>query len=437
MVLIVGASLLLFLAVLLGVQQRRGAIKTVGKDSAPSILAAAKIASGLADMDGSVVNALMLQKGESSDSIQSYDGDRKTVSDGLVTAAQNITYGDAERKPILTLTYGLGSYEEEVSQARTLRERQGLGANIAYNEAYGTLEGKLFPAAKALSDANNAVLTRTYDGVKQLSFVTGVLVGLSGLLLLAALIATQVYLSNRMRRTLNPALLAATVLTLVWLAYTISGFSAAVHHLKVAREDAFGSLEALWKARAVAYDTNTDESRFLMDRRNSAQYEKDFFDKTAQLANFPGETAKDQVYARMQQVASQGTLPPGSTGFLADELNNITFPGEKEAATDTVSKYAAYVLADKTLRDLAASGKFKEAIAFDIGKQQGQSDWAFSQFDDALGKTIKVNQDAFDQAVDQGFADLAGMEIVAFVLAVIVAVLGVIGLRPRLREYTF
>ena len=37
------------------------------------------------------------------------------------------------------------------------------------------------------------------------------------------------------------------------------------HELKVAKEDAFDSVRALWLARAVAYDANSDGSRWLLD----------------------------------------------------------------------------------------------------------------------------------------------------------------------------
>jgi hypothetical protein len=41
--------------------------------------------------------------------------------------------------------------------------------------------------------------------------------------------------------------------------------SAETAHLKVAKQDAFDSILALTQARAVSYDANADESRYLVD----------------------------------------------------------------------------------------------------------------------------------------------------------------------------
>jgi hypothetical protein len=67
----------------------------------------------------------------------------------------------------------------------------------------------------------------------------------------------------------------------------------------------------------------------------------------------------------------------------------------------------------------------------------GESNWSFSQFDSALGKTLDINQKAFDTAVAQGFGDVSGLDILAPVIAVVIVFLAFAGLRPRLREYTF
>lgn len=428
---IVLASLLLFFAVFYGARQRRNAMQTIGRDSAPSILAAQRIKASLADMDANVANQLMAGQGAKTQSIQGYDADHAAVAESLVRAAENITYGDAERKPIQTLAFGLGTYEEQVAQARLLHDRQDPNALALYRQAIQTLHGTLFPAAEALSKANNDVLSRTYGGVQVGSTLSFLLLFLTGGLLLAALVVTQGFLSQKMRRTLNPALLAATVVTAVWIAYAFLAFGAEVHHLKVAREDAFTSLQALWEARAVAYDSNTDESRWLLDRAHAAEYETAFFQKTAQLVGF----SQADMYTRMQTVASEGTLPSGTTGFLAQELANITFEGEKEAATQTVRTFGTYVGLDARIRALENAGQHSEATAFCTSMSPGESNWAFTQFDKALGKTLDINQRAFDAAVEQGFADVRGMEAVAAILAVIVAALAFVGLQARFKEY--
>jgi hypothetical protein len=59
--LIVAGAALLFAAASLGVVQARQAVQTVGRDAAPSIIAAQEIRAALADMDANAANALIVR----------------------------------------------------------------------------------------------------------------------------------------------------------------------------------------------------------------------------------------------------------------------------------------------------------------------------------------------------------------------------------------
>ena len=48
-------------------------------------------------------------------------------------------------------------------------------------------------------------------------------------------------------------------------------------------------------------------------------------------------------------------------GKLADELNNITFPGEMEAATSTLRAWGQYVAIDNKIRQLETSGAARQS----------------------------------------------------------------------------
>jgi hypothetical protein len=229
-------------------------------------------------------------------------------------------------------------------------------------------------------------------------------------LLLLLLAYIQWDLTNRVRRLLNPALLAASMLALGmgWLA--ISRLSSAAEDLRIAKEDAFTSIHALWQARAVGYSANADESKFLLEKDGS-QAEKSFFQKASKIWSERGKS------------------------YLGDELANITFPGEKRAADETLKRWQAYLRTDARIRKLQKAGRLEEATALCLGRQQGESDWAFSRFDESLGKTIEINQRAFDSSVASGFGEMAGFYWVAAVGTVAIAGLCVAGLLIRIREY--
>lgn len=414
-----------------GLLQHRNAVQTVGKDAAPSIIAAQSMKSSLADLDANVANELMVKPGRNFQSIAGYAQRRTEVGNNLVRAAENITYGEAERRPIQTLEGALGEYGSLVSRARTLHERADEpGALEAYRKAYRVLEETIFPAADALSKANSQVLDRSYARVGRASSLSTAATVTAGLCLLAILTALQIFLTVRMRRLINPCLLLATLLTFAFVLSTMHAFRAATAHLKVAKEDAFTSIEALWQARAAAYDANTDESRWLFDHAHAPQYEAAFFEKTARLLQVP----KGRSYENMLN-ATQGTLPQGMQGYLAKEWDNITFEGEREAAQQTIRTYGNYYADDKQIRALENGGGHEDAIAYCISMKPGESNWAFVQFDKALGHTIDINQTAFDRAVESGFQDLRGLDLLCPIFGIGVAVLAFFGLRPRLKEY--
>jgi len=165
----------------------------------------------------------------------------------------------------------------------------------------------------------------------------------------------------------------------------------------------------------------------------ATKHEQTFVTKVAKLADIPNaETFKRVV----SSLTSSGETKAGFNGLFADELNNITFKGEREAAIATLVAFGTYFEIDRQIRQLEQSGNHDAAIALCIGSNQGQSNWAFDRFDSALDKTLEINQQAFDRAVSQGFKDLEGFEITAPIILSAIALLTLFGLLPRTKEYS-
>ena len=344
------AALLLMLSVIAGARSHRHQIQVIGRDSAPSIVAAQHISAALADMDATVADR------DSSN----FDKRRTEAAAAIIAAAENITFGDAERIPIQKLAIGLAGYSE--AAVRNVRQAQNI------------MDNDLLPAAAALDDANRKELEAVWAQQKSASERSLSLMIVAGILLGGVLLALQVFLAQRMRRTLNPGLFAATIAAWLFVVFAAQSFNSADRDLRIAKEDAFDSIIALWQARSVAYSANGDLRRALTDPANAAVHQKAFHEKDERVRR-----------------------------YLEDELKNITFPGELEAAEATKSNYLA--------KD-------------------------FVRFDDALGRTLKINQDEFEQAIDRGFRDVANFEIIAPFATLAICVLAWIGLRPRLREYS-
>jgi hypothetical protein len=293
------------------------------------------------------------------------------------------------------------------------------------------MDRTLLPAADALDQANNRVLERTYASQSARSFAARAFVLLAGFGAILLLIAMQFFLSRRMRRLMNPLLLLATLLTFLLTLYAWHAMESERAQLKVAKEDAFTSIHALWQARALAYQAHGEESRYLLDPAHANEYEDAFSALSASLATLPTDRGRDQVLADLRR----GTHVNNFTGFLADELNNITFPGEQAAAVASLATWEAYLDVDAKIGQFARAGQSRQAVELCLGDSAGQSNWAFDRFDQALLATLVINQKMFDASVEKGLSPLRGLEIATSIAAALIAICVWLGLAPRLREY--
>ena len=418
------------------VRLHQDALRTVGQDAAPSIIAAQGIKAAIAAMDAEAGHELLTLPENGASSLANYDAERAEAAGSLVSAAENITYGDSERGPIRTLENGLSVYEDFVQRARDLHEETSTpGAESAVldaeHEAQTLVDRSLLPAADDLDRANLTQLDGAYRRESVASGAVRALLVLLGLATFVAFLATQVFLSRRTQRTFNVPLGAASLLVLALTLASLSYLSDAQLDLRTAKGDAFTSIHALWRARALAFETAGDQSRFLLEPARAAVNEAAFREHAAALAQLPPGTPSASLLA-----AEDAGLPvSGFTGYLADELDNITFPGEREAALRTLADWERYMDIDTEVRRLERSGKHKEAVELSTQTSTGGAAWALRQFDRSLEDTLAINQRVFTRSVAKGNAALSGLMIEMGIAALLVAVLAVVGLAPRIREY--
>jgi hypothetical protein len=427
-----GVSLLLLIVSIYGVNSQRQAIKTVGKDAAPSILTAQQLQDSFADMDASLANELLLKPGENSQALVAFDKNRKKIADRLVAAAKNITY-PAEEVIIQNLQFNSSAYLLKLQEARDAHKRgDTVSALNIYQSAASLMDRDIIPQAAELDRVNSQYLESTYDLQRFTNGGIALLITIVGIIQIAILVIIQIFLDRRMRRILNLPLIGATAIATIFLGYTISSFVGATSNLKIAKVDAFNSLHALRQMRSLSYRANADESRYLLDRANSPGHEKSFNNKIAKIITFPaGNISIDSIIANTKS----GKSIPEITGFFADEFNNITFEGERELAIDTFKAFNDYLAIDKQIRQLYTSGKVAEAIALCVGNEQGQSNWAFDRYKDLHTNLMELNKKEFDRNIEIGNNRLAYFEIIATTALISIAILTLLGLRPRLMEY--
>ena len=404
----------------------REAVQTLGKDTVPSIVAAEKIRFVLASAHANTMNILLLKEGEAGKASTAFRADMDQAHRELLIAAKNITYGNEEQVPITTIMTALARYEHLLGRVQA---KSGDAALTDLDSANTLMQSTILPATMALDQANFDHLTASFERHIASHTLTLLPFMVFALFTLAAMIGAQWYLKQKTRRSLNTGLFSATVIIGVTLVYAVLTLNGLEKNLTSAKRDAFDSIHALTKTRALAYEANADESLLLIQRGHpaaQAQATNSFTQRTAQImAIKPGEVAN--VLASKVKFGGQ----------LGVELANITFPGEEAAAVNTLKTWAYYMEIDQQIRQLEEAGRRDEALALTLGEKNGQSNWAFAEFDKALCKTIEINQQAFDQSIAKAFNELNWFPYILLgaVFASIVAV--VAGMKPRLDEYRF
>jgi biopolymer transport protein ExbB/TolQ len=409
------------------VREHRDALHTIAHSSAKSVVAAQQIATSLEDMDANAANAL-LNPQQKQQSIKAYQESRKAMTDAMVDAAHNITF-EPEEEQIKKLADESNDYGSRVESAFSLPTANGVALG-KYLSAADLLDKRLMGRAVELDRINRDELDKSYRSIQTISVVQRGLVWIVGLAALGLLLRVQFFLSERMHRTLNPLCLAATLLTAGLLLYTNHAISTAFEKIEVVKTDAFDSIHSLWRAKAVAYEANARESRYLLDKQGAAADESRFMELSKMMASNTDQLAIVTQPGRVSKPAA--TL----TGLLPDELRSISFPGEREAVVDAASNWLTYLKIDGQIRMLEGTGQHDKAVALCLGEEAGQSNWAFKGFIDSIEKALKINQDQFEMATEKGLEALQNFEIIAPLMGLLAALACLFGVLPRIREYS-
>src|SRR5262249_11072 len=287
----------------------------------------------LANINTTLANAVLARDDDSKPSWRTIKEESDAVSRALITASENVTYGNEEEAPIFTIQSNLPVYFRLIGQARGRMQSDRVPDAHAASDL---MQSTMMPAGLALDEANFRHLTAAYDEHRANRTVALILMLLAIGALSAFLIVVQLNLARRTRRLVNPPLLGATTLLALFGVYLIVVFTSTGEQLRAAKQDSFDSVHALWKARPAAYDANAQESLYLVERGAlQIRNEEAFFSKAAQLLSGPSP-------AEAVAQAAKGQFKD-IKGFIGVELNNITYPGEREAALELLRTFVDYI----------------------------------------------------------------------------------------------
>ncbi|MEU7140885.1 hypothetical protein ABZ942_15645 [Nocardia sp. NPDC046473] len=422
----------------------RTGFDTIGTRTAPQVAATEDLYFALADMDAQLAN-IVLAGGDPAltktrdDALAEYEKRRLQADADLQQATMVAGADESAQATIRDILDRLGRYEasaaETMLRVDLARDAAGMPSSevLASYRAATDLMGPTLESAHQLTITNGAALESSYQDTEYAAESARIWLMVHAVVVLGALIALQVLLRVKTHRRLNPALIVATALAGGLIVGGFAAMGVASDDLRVAKKDAFDSLLALRQARAVSYDANADESRYLVDPVRAARYEQAFLDKSNALADVHADRTSaypDALDAALRAYRTNNT-DKGIGGFFGTELHNITFTGEGAAATQTITAFQQYQQDDRVIRRLAQTDR-RAAITMTTGT----SNEDFRHYDDALSAVIDINQRAFDSEISAGRNATGGWNgVLPYGGALIVVVLIGAGVAPRLAEY--
>jgi hypothetical protein len=403
---------------LASIQSQRTALQALSQETMPSILTTLRLRDSLASLDASLANELLLPPGQNAEATQSIQERQIKIANYQISLIGKLKDGNPERRLITRLQVDMGNYLMAAQRARDWNS-QGNKSELlkAYREAELLLDRQLMPAAEALGQLKSARLESVYRSYQTQAEIdrSGLLI--TALVLMGSLGALQLFLSYRTRRTLNPALLAATTIALLFWLQLFWTIGNANQQIAVIKTESFASLKVLRQARTLAYSAHADISRSLLDRGEYSRHDRNFNDRILSLTG-------SNDYQSIK----------GNRGLLGQIYPRLS-AAEKPIFQSTITSLTSYWTMREQIRNWAQAGNQAQAIALATGYQNNQLNGASESVLELNNKLIEISVSDLDKSVSDATKNLAGFDWKAPIAFGLIAALTILGLRPRIQAY--
>lgn len=399
------------------VDDREDTIDGLIEHREPLAVAAQELYRALSDADVTVTRSFLSAADQRASLRTRYERDIAEAGTALARAASGTGRSPDAAKQVAILSKQLPVYTGLVEQARASRQQVGAGAPQDGPEPAGAqylrqaselMRTRVLPAARELYEINTTQLAEEQEEATEFPWALTVLV----LVLLAALVAAQVYLRKRTNRVFNVGLLVASgavVVLLFWgaAAITVQSVLVTSGSASTAQED------QLVRARITALRARADEMFMLLAREDGDRYRTEFAELARQLAG-----------------------PQGHGGLLLRARAEADQPATAEHIGYAQKAARSWLGVHNVVRQLAESGSYPKAVALAIDARDGGSSTAtFARLDRSLAKAIDSARAQFRADTTSASAALTLLTPGVIVLSILAALGATIGLRDRLREY--
>ncbi|MEV7961513.1 hypothetical protein [Oerskovia paurometabola] len=356
------------------------------------LLGVQDVRNNLVVADAAATNAFLVGGLEPVDQRERYDD---AIANASIRIAELAGSNSADATELGRVASQVAVYTGLIEQARA-NNRQGFPVGSAYlDQASTLLRDEILPTLTTLVDDNADRVASDLSMVRNALWILA-----AGILCLALLVATQVWLAKRTHRVLNVGLLAASAVVLVVgvvgavLLSQTNGAAAAV------RDGPYAATLAASTAYSEANDAKAMESFTLIKRGSGQAYEESFVELTADATQ------------RLDDAGAAGVLDGTAAGHLGD-----------------------WVTQHQAIRALDDAGDWDGAVALATSSAEGSPNAAFAAFSQSVTNDITDNIRATqaDLASAGTKSALAGWLLLA--AGLVAAVLAWRGLNVRLEEY--
>ena len=309
------------------------------------------------------------------------------------SALADVTAGTTDvetRTAVADMSAKLAAYTGLVESARA-NDRQGFVIGSAYlREASSLMQTAMLPGAEKIYSSNLATLNDDQRAVGTVPTIGLVLLGL----VLAAIVVGSVILVRRTNRQFNLGLIVTAAAVLLVIGWIVVATRLAAGNIEDSQTEGTARFGQLAKARILAQQARTDETLELIARGDITAREKSF------------ASHMDEVAALLR------TGPP--------------------AAADAVAKWSA---SHRKQVEAYEGGEYLAAVTQAIGPEPDASAAQFAAVEASLRNEIEHTRATLRDRVSAAGARLAWSPTGTLVLMVVGAVVAVVGLWPRLKEF--
>ncbi|MGZ4227415.1 MAG: hypothetical protein ACXVTC_14375 [Solirubrobacteraceae bacterium] len=404
--LVVAGALCFGVVATLAARSRSDAARAARTQSEPLLFQAATLYNSLSDANATATTTFLTGGLEPPARRAHYLQDLRNATGSLTTLTREVGGSSEAGAAVRTIGDQLPVYSGLVESARA-NNLQGFPVGAAYlRQASNLLTGNILPAAKQLYAIEAKRLGDDYRaGTSNAPLVAlAIAIGLS----LVILIAAQRFVARVSRRILNVWMLLATLVIAGVSVWAVVGLVGERNALSRAQRNGSDSVEVLTASRVLLSRARSDQSLTLVSRGTD-------------------ETSPADFQKVMDVLSPQG-------GMIGEFTPLAARTGSSAAAARLAREFADYRRETAQITKLDQDGRIDRAISLAVADAARPS-YPATRLNADLAAQATAAQDRFRAAAADATSALSGLRFAIPALAVLAAILGLVGIRQRAREY--